>query len=293
MLAPQRVRRVTGYLHHFQYIYVLFILSPLFIDVKSLLVICHKCGISFEKKANEYNRQLRKGRKYFYCSLRCSQSENHTFHKKIFNKCLWCKNHFETSTRKKARKCCSKKCASKYSQSKVNPEIHKQASKKEKIFPIMKTFVCCVCNASFLKKVNNNIHIKKTCSDKCLSLLISKNSRNNPNCGGKLGYRRFPYKGIKMDSRWEVAVAKWMDDVGIKWDRNRKRHMFKWIDEFGNERKYFPDFYLPQYNIYLDPKNDYYLQRDIPKLKYVINKYGIKLLYGNVDDIKSHLYKLL
>ena len=54
-------------------------------------------------------------------------------------------------------------------------------------------------------------------------------------------------------------------------------------------RKYFPDFYLPTLDVYLDPKNDYYLKRDLPKLKQVIDKYKIKLFYGQVDDIKKNI----
>ena len=31
----------------------------------------------------------------------------------------------------------------------------------------------------------------------------------------------------------------------------------KWIDKYGIERNYFPDFYLPLYDLYLDPKNKF------------------------------------
>jgi hypothetical protein len=122
-----------------------------------------------------------------------------------------------------------------------------------------------------------------------LSKLVSKRNSENPNCGGKLGYRRFKYNGFTMDSRWEVEIAKWMDSKKIKWDRSKKRYMFWWMDENNNKRKYFPDFYLPTLDVYLDPKNDYYLKRDLPKLKQVIDKYKIKLFYGQVDDIKKNI----
>ena len=78
-------------------------------------------------------------------------------------------------------------------------------------------------------------------------------------------------------------MAKWMDAEGIKWDRSKKRHMFRWIDTNGDERKYFPDFYLPDFNIYLDPENDYYLQRNLLKLKYVMDTHKVKIFYGGVD----------
>ena len=95
-----------------------------------------------------------------------------------------------------------------------------------------------------------------------------------------------------MDSRWEVEIAKWMDTEGIRWDRSKSRHMFRWIDSNGDERKYFPDFYLPDFGVYLDPKNDYYLQRDLPKLKYVMDVHKVKILYGQVESIKTEVDKL-
>jgi hypothetical protein len=144
----------------------------------------------------------------------------------------------------------------------------------------------------FSHLVRNNAEVRKTCGDKCYGKLVSQWTRNNPKCGGKLGYRRFPYRGYKMDSRWEVDLAKWMDAEGIKWDRSRKRHMFRWIDASGDERKYFPDFYLPDFNVYLDPKNDYYLQRDLPKLNYVMDTHKVKIFYGGVDGIKTSIDKM-
>jgi len=240
----------------------------------------------------ELDRQIRNGRNYFYCSRSCSQSFNHTHHEKIMSKCLWCKNDFETTTHKKARKCCSIDCAVKYAQSKSDPYIHKQSVQRQKTFPKLREFICVMCGEKFSRIVKNNVEIRKTCSEKCYSKLVSQWSRNNPKCGGKLGYRRFPYRGYKMDSRWEVALAKWMDSEGIKWDRSRKRHMLIWVDENGDERKYFPDFYLPDLNIYLDPKNDYYLQRDLPKLKYVMNAYNVKIFYGDVGSIKKDIDKI-
>ena len=255
-------------------------------------ITCHKCETPFLLPLKEYNRQVRNGRDYFYCSLFCSQSSNHTSHKKVMSKCLWCRNDFETTTHKKARKCCSVDCAVKYAQSKTNPLVHKQSVQRPKTFPRQKEFICVVCNKEFFHPVKSNAEIKKTCSDECYGKLVSQWSRSNPNCGGKLGYRRFPYRGYKMDSRWEIELAKWMDAEGIKWDRSRKRHMFRWIDANGDERKYFPDFYLPDFNVYLDPKNDYYLQRDLPKLKYVMNTHKVKIFYGGVDGIKTSIDKI-
>ena len=91
-----------------------------------------------------------------------------------------------------------------------------------------------------------------------------------------------------MDSSWEVELAEWMDNEGIVWIRD-KGIFFKWIDKEGKVRRYHPDFYLPDYDLYLDPKNDYILEQDQYKLDYVINEYNIKLIYGSVFKIKEYL----
>lgn len=251
-------------------------------------IICDNCGKKCEKPSKEINRQRKNGKVRFFCSLSCSSTTLKTTTSEIERKCLWCQKIFLSTTHKKSKVCCSKKCASKYAQSRVDSEIHKKSVQRMKHYPMEKEFVCVVCGNKFFRKVNNGVVIRKTCSKKCYSILDSKWTRENPNCGGKLGYRRFKYRGFTMDSRWEVDLAKWMDEKYILWERNRK-YMFLWVDENGNDRKYFPDFYLPSLNVYLDPKNNFYLQRDLPKLKYVIQKYGITLLYGNLDIIQKQL----
>lgn len=281
--------------------------------MKTILIICHKCGKEILKPKKEYDRQLRKGRIYFYCSLFCSAKGAHTIHTSIKSICLWCKKEFETTTHKHARKCCSNKCAHKYTQSFIDKEKLSLSIKKawkrgdfdnvnfnnfnncgryggRVLEPRIYNFTCIICQNSFQRITKKIIYNPiKVCSKECMSKLISRRNRNNPNCGGKLGYRRFPYKGFKMDSRWEVELARWMDEKGIKWDRSYKRHMFRWIDANGDERKYFPDFYLPDLNVYLDPKNNYYLKRDLSKLKYVMDTHKVKIFYGEVDEIKNLL----
>ena len=60
------------------------------------------------------------------------------------------------------------------------------------------------------------------------------------------------YKGITLDSSWELELAKRLDDLNIKWNRPDP---LKWKDSNGLEHNYFPDFYLVDHNLYLDPKN--------------------------------------
>ena len=93
------------------------------------------------------------------------------------------------------------------------------------------------------------------------------------------------YNGIMMDSSWEVELAKRLDFLGIEWLRPSP---INWKDEAGNSHNYFPDFYLPEFDIYLDPKNKH--AYDVQKKKIEILKATFKNLFflTCLDDIKNY-----
>lgn len=122
--------------------------------------------------------------------------------------------------------------------------------------------------------------------------LLSSKAKNNPNCGGETNYKKFKYKDIWFDSSWEVDLAKWMDERGIQWERSRK-NMFFWVDENKNNRRYYPDFYLADFNIYLDPKNKFLQKKDAFKLEKVRLLNNINLISGDLDFIKEQLDGLI
>jgi hypothetical protein len=261
--------------------------------MKMIPLTCHKCSCSFERSKNEIDRQIRNGRQYFFCSLSCAQSHNKKTTSEILSACLWCNNEFKSTTHKRGRKCCSIDCATKYAQSKVNPLVHQLAmtliGNETKIFPKLKTFICVICEKSFEKMMRNDIDVKKTCSKRCYIKMLKKWTRENPNCGGELGYKHYDYNGVKMDSSWEVDIAKWMDNENIKWERSRKKYMLWWTDDNGNKRRYYPDFYLPEYDVYLDPKNKYKIENDRIKMERVIKENRITLYWGLLENVKKEI----
>ncbi len=98
--------------------------------------------------------------------------------------------------------------------------------------------------------------------------LISEKARLNP-------YRRkcksvVYYNGFRFDSKWEVEVAKILDKNNIKWIQPKP---LVWIDKNGKNHNYFADFYLIDYDLYLDPKNDYCIKVQKEKLNYLKNNY--------------------
>jgi len=257
--------------------------------MKTIPITCHKCSKVFERPKREIDRQIRKGRQYFFCSLSCTQSYNKKTTSILSSKCLFCGKEFETTTHKRARKCCSKECAVKYSQSKVNLETHKESMKRDSIFPQKKHFNCVICDSGFTKQIRFKTQKFHTCSDICYRKLLQINSRKNPNCGGSTNYKKYKYNNVWMDSKWEVELATWMDIEKIKWERSKKLHQFKWTDKDGNKRRYYPDFYLPSLNVYLDPKNKYLVKMDDDKLNRVIQENGITLLWGDIENVKKEI----
>ena len=86
------------------------------------------------------------------------------------------------------------------------------------------------------------------------------------------------YKGVTLDSSWELSLAQRLDELKVRWERPAP---LKWKDAKGYTRNYFPDFYLPDYDLYLDPKNPYAFR--VQKKKVDI----ISEIYPNVIWIRS------
>ncbi len=86
--------------------------------------------------------------------------------------------------------------------------------------------------------------------------------------GGKTYKKLYKYtmvcgKEIYMDSSYEIKVAEELDKNNIRWERSAP---MKWIDASNQKHNYHADFYLLDYNIYLDPKNDYLIKKDKDKI---------------------------
>ena len=79
-----------------------------------------------------------------------------------------------------------------------------------------------------------------------------------------------------MDSTWEVACAKRLDELGIKWMRNPSIKL-KYITRSRRIRNYIPDFYLPDYDVYIEVKG-YWTDAARHKIKSVQINNDVKLL---------------
>lgn len=98
------------------------------------------------------------------------------------------------------------------------------------------------------------------------------------------------YNGIKLNGQWEVEVAKYLDEKNIKWKRPDTG-----IEYFWNKKihLYFPDFYLPDYNTYIEVKG-LVRERDYYKWKNLTNLIIIKA--KEINSIRKqtfNIFKLL
>jgi hypothetical protein len=140
---------------------------------------------------------------------------------------------------------------------------------------------CSVCQNLFTIKGGNHKWTKKTCSLKC-KVIASVGIRSYQNGSRKPTwyYNQYQQKEVLLESSWEVQVAVLLDQKSIKWTRPGP---ITWYDSNGKSRLYFPDFYLPRYDLYLDPKNPYCMSIDADKLQYISKLICIK--YGALDYI--------
>lgn len=227
--------------------------------------------------------------KKFSDKKKLSDIENYNISPKS---CLNCSNIFTYETRN--NKFCNSACSASYNnkkrtnrsvESKIktsnslkkffkeNPIKTKQKRNRKPKQPITK--FCACCQQKFETTTEN-----KCCSPEC----ARKNST----------YRKIviPYEHngeiVFLESTWELKIAEWLDQHSIKWIR--PKHI-PWVDNKGKNRKYFPDFYLCDFNIYVDPKNDYQIKIGKEKIE-IIQKSHI-LIYGKVEYIISELSKFL
>ena len=100
----------------------------------------------------------------------------------------------------------------------------------------------------------------------------------------KSSYTRHDGTVVEMDSSWEVACAEKLDELGIKWTRDSSLKL-EYRTEKLKLRNYIPDFYLPEYDIYLEVKG-YWTDAAKWKMKDVMVRYPGKIkLLESLEEI--------
>lgn len=199
------------------------------------------------------------------------------------NTCSLCNNPLPYD--KRHFKFCSRSCSAKQ-QNTSRPPGHISRTKgnearsiksKSRIKQYCKVSFCTECGA-----VIRNTH-RKTCSLICRSKIFSRVATNNPMLGGNknnkaYGWYTSPSAGkVYLESSYELKVATELDSNNIAWTRPPYLR-------YGS-KKYFPDFYLVDYDTYLDPKNDYLITQDTDKINQVMVENNVKIFILTKDQL--------
>jgi hypothetical protein len=100
----------------------------------------------------------------------------------------------------------------------------------------------------------------------------------------RLKRKMIEYNGVLLDSTWEYELAKRLDELGIKWVRPKP---IKWQDKNGLEHHYFPDFYLEEYDLYIDPKNDFAFRVQKEKMDIISNMLENLIILRTLDECEN------
>lgn len=109
-------------------------------------------------------------------------------------------------------------------------------------------------------------------------------------CKKTVPYIRKDGSVVLVDSSYEIKLAKILDENNIEWIRPDP---IPWLDVKGKTHFYFPDFYLTDYDIYLDPKNDYCFVQQSEKISYFTKNYKNIFFLRKEQLTKEHVNSLI
>lgn len=87
---------------------------------------------------------------------------------------------------------------------------------------------------------------------------------------------------VLVDGTWELAVAKYLDSLGVEWRRNKNR--FGYLHPNGKESFYTPDFYVKDWDSYIEVKG---YETDLDRCKW--SQFQYKLEIWKKEKIKPLL----
>ncbi len=177
---------------------------------------------------------------------------------------------------------CSQSCAAKDNNSKRRPpsketklKIAKSLKGRRNLFKgiikVSRVRTVCAnpcCRKVFLREPWVN---RKFCSNKCAMEVIGGKPTSPRAARGKAGIRKDLDKTVYFYSRWEANIARLFNYLGIRWLHQPK------IFNLGTQN-YTPDFYLQDYDIYIEVKNFLWKYSKIRDKKF-------RKIYPNIDLI--------
>ena len=80
----------------------------------------------------------------------------------------------------------------------------------------------------------------------------------------KIDYHSEIAGDVKLDGGWELSVAKYLDNLNVKWIRNKQRFSY-WNSIKNCESTYCPDFFVEDWNKFIEVKG---YETDLDKIKW-------------------------
>lgn len=98
---------------------------------------------------------------------------------------------------------------------------------------------------------------------------------------------------IKLDSKWELLVAKRLDFLNVEWYRPKIR--LPYFDSNGAEHGYFPDFYIKSYNCFIEVKSPFIAnwQNSKDKVEYIKSHYNFVKWIESEDECNNFILENL
>lgn len=146
-------------------------------------------------------------------------------------------------------------------------------------------FCCRLCCYTEERRALISKQVKKLFKE-CPEIFGSFGTINRLN----IKYKTKDNQIINLQSSYEEKVAIELDKHNIKWIRPS---YINYIDSKGVKRKYYPDFYLPSFNVYLDPKNDYLIKTDSEKIRRCCKQNNIKVFILKESQLDWKTIKII
>ena len=138
-------------------------------------------------------------------------------------------------------------------------------------------------SSSFKGKKLSEAHKKAISESMKKAVINNPESYSSSNVNGRI--KKVEYKGIILDSKWEETFAIWLDENNITWERPTSGFEYEW----NGIRIYYPDFYLPELDLYIEVKG-YVRERDIAKWSSLNNLRVVKR--KDISNIEKGIFKL-
>ena len=118
------------------------------------------------------------------------------------------------------------------------------------------------------KQIIDGTYIPRKMGDDAKKELSERQSLKNS--GGRCKW--FPINGVSVQGTWERNIALKLTDLSVRWERPKLNQDIWKYELDGVIKSYTPDFYLPDYNCWLEIKG-FWWGNDLEKMRIVKETY--------------------